>query len=186
MKRLIIFGVVLCLSILYSQAQTYSATISVENVNIKGKVPGDDVIVPVRLIERSGGLIAALQLFIGFDHSMFSWKGTVEDPLPGIKELNPAMPYIPNVWIFNDNGSQMAASWIDPQYTGISIGNDEIIVEFIFTYKGGLKEGEQSPLIWGETFEITDGRATKGATELTSELMDNFQLTKINGAFINK
>lgn len=185
MKKIIVIGFFLFAAFNISAAQTYSATIALDKIDISNKKAGDDVIVPVRLVEKSGGLMAGLQLFIGFDHSKFSWKGTTDNPLPGIKNLNSLMPYMPNVWIFNDNGSQLAASWIDPNLTGIDVANGSVIVEYVFTYKGGLKAGEESPLIWGETFELTDGRATKGATEMTSELMNNYKLTKINGAFTN-
>ena len=43
---------------------TTHATIAIGEVDISKLKPGDDVMVPVKLVEKSGGLIAGFQLFI--------------------------------------------------------------------------------------------------------------------------
>jgi hypothetical protein len=184
MKKYLFILLFAAINCSYSFSQTYSATLSIKDIDIKDLKPGDQFTMPVILKEKTGGKITGLQLFIGFDHALFAWNGTADDPESGIKQLHKAMPYLPNDWVFNDNGSQMAGAWIDPNYKGIDIKNGDVIVEYIFTYKGGLKPGGESDLIWGDKFEIIDGRATQGATEITSELIDTYILKNINGKII--
>jgi hypothetical protein len=182
MKKLIVVFSLLFVGIGLSVSQTYNATLAIDEVNISDLKPGDEVIVPVRLVEKSGGKFIGFQLFVGFDHNVLSWKGTAENPVPGIKTLNPKISFQNSSWIFNDNGNQMAAIWTPPGFDGLEIGNGELLFEYIFTYLGGLNPGDESPLIWGDTFEMTEGRVTKGPTEMVSELVDNYVLKLINGS----
>ncbi len=177
--------ITLCISIIcffsIAISQTYTATLVIDTVDITGLKAGSDVIIPVRLVQKSGGLIAGFQLYIGFDHSMFNWKGTTEVPMPGIQNINLSLTNNLTDWMFNDNGNQLIAIWIDPALTGVEFKNGDILAEFIFSYKGGLQSGEKSLLTWGDTYEVKDGIIIKGPTEITSELMDIFVLKYING-----
>ena len=182
MKKIIIFSAFLFWCFNITVSQTYTATLAIDDIEVKELKPGDDVIVPVKLAEKSGGLVAGFQLFIGYDHSVFSWKGTTQDPLPGINAVHQNCKYSAGDWIFNDNGNQFVAIWIDPALTGVQINKGEVIGEFVFTYQGGLQPGDKSPLIWGNSFELNEGVVVKGPTEVTSELIDIFVLTFINGS----
>jgi hypothetical protein len=185
MKKLIVLSFLLSVCIGISISQTYKATLSIDDVDISDLKPGDDVIVPIRFVEISGGKFLGFQLFVGFDHNILSWKGTAENPLPGIRSLNPKMSFEVSSWIFNDNSNQMAGIWSPPGFDGLEFKGGELILEYIFTYKGGLQPGEVSPLIWGDTFEMTEGIVKKGPTEIVSEKLDNYVLTLINGSIKN-
>lgn len=182
MKKILIVSALILWCFNLSIAQTYTATLAIDDVVVQDLKPGDDVIVPVKLVEKSGGLIAGFQLFIGYDHTLFTWKGTTDDPLPGIRSVHPNCKYSPGDWIFNDNGNQFVAIWIDPALSGVQINNGDIIGEFVFKYNGGLNPGDKSLLIWGDAFELNEGVVVKGPTELTSELIDIFVLKFINGS----
>lgn len=181
----------LCISIIcfisIAISQTYTATLAIDDLDITGLNSGDAVIVPVRMVEKSGGMIAGFQLFIGFDHTYLGWNGTSETPLKGIQNVHTNLKYSPGDWVFNDNGKQFVAIWIDPALTGVELRNGDVIAEFIFNYKGGLQPGEKSLLTWGDTYEVNEGIVEKGPTEITSELFDIFVLKYINGSvFIRK
>lgn len=162
-------------------AQNYTATIAIGEVDISKLEPGDDVIVPVKFIEKSGGKITTFQLFIGFDHSILQWKGTWEEPQPGIINVHKNMPYNNTSWLFNDNGNQMVALWEDLNLVGIDIENGSIFFEIVFTYKGGVSAGMTSDFIWGDFYEEVNGNYVNGKTEIWDENVNSFNLTMING-----
>ncbi len=166
-------------------SQTYSANISIDSVYISDLEPGDEIRIPIRFISSSGGLIIGFQFFIEFDHSLFSWNGTNAAPLTGVKNINEKMPFSQNNWLFNDNGNQMVALWDDPNFNGINMHYGDIFFEYVFTYKGGLKIGMTSALTWGSTFELLEGNLIRGTTELYSEQLDLYNLTKEDGVIIN-
>jgi hypothetical protein len=186
MRRIVVFISVVVLLSVEAFSQNYSATLAVGEVNVKQLKPGDDLIVPVILKEKSGGRLATFQLFIGFDHNLLSWKGTWEDPLPGIRNFNVNMPYSSASWVINDNGNQMVAVWDDPNFKGVDMKNGEVFFEIVFTYKGGLTAGAKSILNWGDTYEDIEGKLVRGKTELYDEDLKNFTLTTIDGILNNK
>jgi hypothetical protein len=185
MRKKIILGLFISLFVNIVIAQTYNATIAIEEVNVSGSMAGEDIIVPVRLVEISGGLIMGFQFYIEFDHSVLTWKGSSNDPLTGIAKIPKDLPYDPADWVFNDNGSQIAAIYMDNDLKGYAARNGELFFELIFTYNGGLGQGNSTPLIWGEVAEIKDGMVLKGETKMASEKLDYYILKKINGLVIN-
>ena len=185
MKKIIISSFFILFALSFLGAQTYTATLSIGNVDLDGIKPGDDVVVPVKLVKKSGGLIAGFQFFIEFNHNILSWKGTYQEPLTGVKNLYKNMQYSSD-WLFNDNGNAMVALWTDPKNTGVNMDNNDIFFEYVFTYKGGLSAGSDSPLVWENESLVKDGHAMKGITELYSELLDYFVITRENGSVYMK
>lgn len=166
-------------------SQSYTATLSIDTISVSNLNPGEDIVVPVRLFEKTGGLIIGFQFFIEFDHSLFSWKGSNESPLSGVINLNKNMPYDSDDWLFNDNGNQMVALWSDPNFNGVEMNDGDVFFEYVFTYLGGLNTGDKSEITWGETSEINDGLVVRGVTEMYSEKFDYFVLTKKGGEIKN-
>ncbi len=167
-------------------SQTYTATLSLDSINVKGYNPGDEIIVPVKIKNKSGGMLLGFQFYIGFDHNVLQWKGSMENPVTGIVNFNEKMPYNPNDWTFNDNGNQLVVLWNDPKLVGIPIGDNDIhIISIIFTYKGGIERGGCSELVWGQSVEIENGRIKRGKTEMYSEKTDYYKLT-LNNSCIYK
>jgi hypothetical protein len=180
------FIVALLWNIYFLSAQTYSATLSIDTIKISALNPGDEIRVPIRFNEKSGGLIIGFQFFIEFDHSILKWNGTMEKPQNGLIGFNEKMAYNPTDWSFNDNGIQMVALWNDPKFVGVELEKEEVLFQYIFTYLGGLKHGQKSKLTWGETFEQDKGRIIRGPTEMYSDKMDLFDLKKTDGLIISE
>ena len=178
MKKHFIFLTIFLFNISFLFSQTYTAKLSIDAINVSELKPGDDIVVPVRLVEKSGGMIVGFQLFIEFNHSLFSWKGVSESPLPGVINFNKNMLYNASDWLFNDNGNQMVALWNDPKLTGVEMNDGDIFFEYVFTYLGGLNTGDNSVFSWGETFEQESGVVVRGITEMYSEKFDHFILAK--------
>ncbi|MCD4790655.1 MAG: hypothetical protein K8R37_11705 [Bacteroidales bacterium] len=185
MKKYFISGVLIFFMFGIAFSQTYSAAISVKTIDISKLKPGDEIVISIRLDEKSGGLIAGFQFFIEYDHSIISWNGTWDSPLTGVKSFYRNMPYESDSWLFNDTGNQIAASWTDPNNKGVEMANGDIFFEFVFTYMGGLERGKNSRLVWGETFEQKNGVVVRGVSEMYSEKLDYFVLTKQDGEIKN-
>lgn len=185
MKKILLLCIVLTLFGKFTQSQTYSATLSIGKVDVSALKPGVEVVVPVKLVTKSGGMIAGFQFFIEFDHSLLEWKGTYEKPLTGVKDFEKNMPFS-SEWLFNDNGNSMVAIWTDPKTTGVPMDNGNLFFSYIFTYKGGLKPGMESPLVWENESKIENNKVVKGVTEMYSEKLDYFILTKENGSIFMK
>jgi hypothetical protein len=186
MKKLVTLGLFVIFLSHYSVSQTYTATIEIEKVRIDGLKAGDEIIIPLRLVEKSGGLIWGFQFFINYDHSVLTWKGTVENPLSGVKGFNDKIPYSKSDWLFNDTGYQIACSYTGgATSSGVDIRNGEIFLEYIFVYKGNLKKGEFSGINWGRENVLPPEDVFKGITEMYSELMDYFELKYNDGEIRN-
>ena len=181
MKTLIVvvFAVFILNTLAYNQ--TYTATLAIDNVDISNLNQGDEIVIPVKLVKKSGGKIVGFQLFIEYDHSIITWKGSHENPLNGIINFHMNLPYLKQNWLFNDNGIFLAVSWSDDTSPGIEILDGEILFEYIFTYNGGLNKNEELELVWGTTFQQEEGKVVRGETEMYSDLFDNYELTLING-----
>jgi hypothetical protein len=96
------------------------------------------------------------------------------------------MPYSTEDWLFNETGYQLATSWFDPTFAGVDLSDESIIIEFIFTYKGGLQKGGVSEVTWGSEAVEENGRIVKGVTELYSELLDYYVLSNENGSILSE
>jgi hypothetical protein len=182
MKKYLLIQLVVLGFVCTTIAQTYHATLTIGNVDVSGSEPGAEFTIPVKLSNRSGGLIKGLQLYIEFDHALFEWAGTYEFPLNGIKDLHARMPYNSEDWMFNDTGLQFVALWMDPSFNGIGMGDDELIFNLVFVYKTKMPVGSEARFVWGETIEIVDGLLIRGETKMVSEKMDYFNLTLVNGS----
>jgi hypothetical protein len=186
MKNILLLGIVFILGLGFVRSQSLQhATISIDKVSVATCKQGDKIIVPVRLIEKSDGLISGFQLFIEFDHTLLTWKGTWENPEAGIIKINEATPYNANDWLFNDNSKQVVGIWIDPSFKGVNIKANEVIFEVVFIYNGGLLSGGTSKLSWGRTLEQMDGKVVRGNTEMFSDSLQYFELELIDGALVN-
>ena len=93
-KKMYFFGLILFFQLVIVRSQTLDyATLFIDKVNLSGINSGEDVKVQVRLKEKSEGLITGLQFFIGFDHTILTWKGTWENPQTGIVSIHENMAY---------------------------------------------------------------------------------------------
>jgi hypothetical protein len=186
MKKIIILCLIAICNTYLAESQTYTATIEIGKASITDLKAGDEIIIPLRLAEKSGGLIWGFQFFINYDHTVLAWKGTVENPLTGVKSFNEKIPYSKSDWLFNDTGYQIACSYTGGATSGgVDIKNGEIFLEYIFVYKGGLKRGEFSGINWGRENVLPPEDVFKGITEMYSELMDYFELKYNDGEVKN-
>ena len=150
MKKVVSSFIVLLLSTSFAFTQTFSATLAIDDVDVSVLNPGDDVIVPVRLEYMDpGGLVLGFDFFIEFDHDNLTWKGTNANPLPGVTNFNPVMPYSPADWSFEDNGTALEAMWQSPTSPSY-IADGEQFFDLIFTYNGGLGVPDSSHIIFQE------------------------------------
>jgi hypothetical protein len=182
MKKLIWIIFYVFIASMLVEAQNYTATIGIGEVNISGLNIGDEVVVPVKLIKKTGGLFSILQFYIEFDHSILKWKGSYKDPLPGIRTFQRNMAYAPEAWAFNDNGYQLVALWNDPKFMGVSVEDGDTIVAFVFTLTNLPVKDKSYFFRWSDTNEYLEGRLIKGVTEIIDESsVKNFDLIKIDG-----
>lgn len=181
MNKSIILVFFFVLGSLVSLAQNQSATLAVGEVSVRNLKPGDEVKVPITLKTKSGGLFAAFQLFISFDHSLLEWKGTWQNPLTGVINIHENTPFDEASWVINDNGNQFVAVWDDPNFNGADLKNGDLFFDIVFIYKGGLAEGSKSIMVWGDTYEDINGKLVRGKTEIYDENLKEFDLTTING-----
>lgn len=187
MKKKGFILLVMMLAFIVGRSQSLSkATVTIDKVDISNINIGEEIVVPIRLIDKTDLKITGFQIFIEFDHNILNWKGTWENPLPGIKEIHKNTPYVESDWLFNDNSNQLVAIWSDPNFNGVDIGKNEIFFEIVFIYKGGLEKDYESPLTWGDKYEQKEGIVVRGPTELYDEDLQKFDVTLINGAISNK
>ena len=180
MRKLVII-LILVASFHFANSQKYTATIAIDKVDVSSIKPGDEVVVPVRLVEKSGGLVSELQFFIEFDHSIFKWNGSFEEASSGIRNCHKNMPYSPKTWMLNDNGNQLVCLWSDPTFAGVQMENGDAFCEYVFIYQGGMTADKTYSFSWGSNYEDVGGKLVRGVTELYSEIPDFFTLTKIDG-----
>jgi hypothetical protein len=184
MKKIIFLLIVLYGTIQETKSQTYTATILIDTVHTRELNVGDSIFIPVRLGERSGGTISGFQIYIEFDHSIFKWNGSLEDPLPGVRNINGNIPYSKANWIFNDGGKQFVAIWFDATFKGQEIKEKDIIFEVVLTCIKPVEAGFISQINLGKTFEDVEGRLVRGVTQLYSEVPDYYVLKYIDGQVI--
>ena len=164
MKKFLLVIIVFLLSTGQTFTQTSDATLAIDDVNIINLPVGDDVIVPVRLESMDPPtLIIGLEFLIEFDHNILTWKGTMANPLPGVENFNPVMPYSPADWMFfiNPDMNVLSMSWTDPTFYGVNVDEGDQFFDLIFTYNGGLSVGDSSFIVFqegtslGPLFELT-------------------------------
>lgn len=97
MKKMFVLVSFMIAMLVVSMAQNYTATIAIGDVDISKLKPGDDVMVPVKLVEKSGGLFSILQFYMDYDHSLLKWKGSYKEPLAGVKAFHVNMQYAPEL-----------------------------------------------------------------------------------------
>jgi hypothetical protein len=185
MRKFVIVSLLLAGVVLCGFSQSGKVTLSVGEVKVSKLNPGDKVNVPVKLINESGVKIVGLQLFVGFDHSILSWDGTMSNPTPGVRNFNAKCPYSSTEWMFNDNGSQMGALWNEASITAIEFDGEFVLFEYVFTYKGGLEKGGASPLSWGATYKDVEGRLVLGKTEVYDGDLKLIDLNFVDGKLVN-
>ncbi len=144
-KSLLILAVILYSSLLSAQC---NSTIRAGSVDASTLTIGDTIYIPI-YCDDVDNLVVGLALRIYFDPEVISWTGTPIDPLLGVSYFHPNMPYNPADWLFNDEGSAIVASWVDPAYTGVQVNPGDIILIFRFVYHGG-----ETPLTWDLTSEF--------------------------------
>ncbi len=155
MKKTLLIITAFMLSATFTFAQ-FDITFGVPDVDISTLNVGDDVIVPVLMVNRTptgvpGSMVIGFDLFVGFDHDLLTWKGTNPNPTPGVINFHSYFTggYNPSDWLFNDNGTEMVALWTDPTYLGGDFEDGAVLFEYVFTYEGGLDPGGSSPFTWG-------------------------------------
>ncbi len=171
----------------------YSITFQLPDINVHSMKPGDEIVIPVSIADiypkgpLKGGRCIGFQLFFEFDHELLAWKGTSDNPLPGVQNFSSFCPYSSADWLFNDNGIDQVALWIDPIYSGEYFPVGTVLFEYIFIYKGGLPEGQTSPLVWSKEEEVVDGRMIRGKTEAyTDQLKLYDSIILRDGAIYNE
>jgi hypothetical protein len=182
MKKLLFFVTALLLSASMSFGQGF--TFGLDDIDLTGLNPGDDVVVPVYAeFMEPGYLCIGQDIFIGFDHNYLTWKGTSTNPLPGVQNFHPNLTYSSSDWLFNDNGIEIIVTWLDPTYNGIFFNDGDVLFEYVFTYDGGL-EGS-SPMVFG-TSAKTSGEnqilQIKGITAAFHQFFDAFVVTLEDGS----
>lgn len=180
MKRTVLF-LFLCITSTALFSQKLTASLAVENVSLSGLQLGDEVIVPVTLVEKSNEKLLGFQLFINFDHKLFLWPATIDNPEKGFRNCASEMPFSGGGWMFNDNGNQFVALWNDPELLGIDIPAGTVLFDIVFIYKGSVDENSAMVLSWGQTYEIVDDKLAKGPTEVYDADGEKFTLTLIDG-----
>ena len=185
MNRYIVLGLFLFCLMGIGFSQEGKLTLSIGEVKVAKLNPGDKVIVPITLNNESGIKIVGMQLFVGFDHNILTWDGTMSNPTPGIQNFNENCPYSSSEWMFNDNGNQMGALWNEPSISAIAFNGSNILFEYIFTYKGGIGKGETSQLIWGKEYKDMDGRLVLGKTEVYDGDLKPIDINLVDGKLIN-
>jgi hypothetical protein len=169
----------------YSFSQELTATLLVDKVNITGKKAGEEVIVPVRLMEKSKGKVLGFQFFIDFNHDVLYWPGHIDEPLKGVRNINDEMPFEEDGWVFNDNGNQIVALWNDPGLMGKDLPGGIVLFEIVFILQNNVNDGLNMTLSWGETYEIVDDKLAKGPTEMYDEDGEKYTLKYVNGEIRN-
>lgn len=180
MKKVLLFIVMLVsASMIFAQ----TLTMKIGDVDLTGVPVGGDVIIPITIPEINDGTVYTMQFFIGFDHTLFTWKGSFANPLTGIQNFHPNFPYgTPNgAWFFNDNGTELVTLWDDASnfHTMPSPG---YWYEMIFTYNGGLLEGQSAAFVWGTSGKDVGGKLVKGTTEVYDQNFNQYALTLQNGS----
>ena len=88
-KLLLTISLFICANLMFAS----DITLSVGNVDVTGKVPGDKIYIPITIDAITlGEEISGWQFFIWHNQSIITWDGTTANPTPGIHWLNPKFP----------------------------------------------------------------------------------------------
>jgi hypothetical protein len=182
MRKLYLLGLMLIAFGISSFSQNEKIRMIIGRISVATIKPGDKIKVPLQIENESGIKIMGMQLFVGYNHDLLSWDGTLANPVPGVTNFNKKMPNNAGEWVFNDNGSQIVSLWNEPSLTtGVDLKGKSIILEYVFTYKGGLKSSESSPLKWGDAYKEVGGSLIMGKTEIFDENLNSLEVDLING-----
>ena len=186
-KYSIVLAFLICTSFVYAQQNGIS--FGLPRVDVSQLNVGDEIIIPIKVVSKTpngpvlGSFCIGFDLFFSFDHNLLQWKGSADDPIPGVQNFSPLCSYSTNDWIFNDNGIVQVCLWQDPVYSGEDFPDGTILFEYVFIYKGGLKKGESSPLIWTTEQIVEKGRVKTGKTDAyTDKLAPYEDVVLINGS----
>lgn len=147
-----------------STAQTYYATIKIDDVDISSSNIGDEIIVPITLVNKSYfGTILEIAFQLHFDQTYLTWLG----PTNGVQNFHTNLP-MPD-WYFDLYASQITAWWSG--WDAISMSNGDIFFELVFTYNGGLSPGNSSLITWNS-----------GASYMAYPPYEPFDLTLYDGS----
>jgi hypothetical protein len=165
-------------------------TLSVGDIDVTGLVPGDKVYISVTIDAITPGEeISGWQFFIWHDQMHITWDGTTANPGLGINYLSPFFPNCPCGIMYNVNPNSELVFLFGDGSAFLNLSNQTLpflIIEFTFTYHGGIGPGESSPLIWGTSGKNSFGTTGKGTTEVyTWDEFDYFTLHLNNGSINN-
>jgi hypothetical protein len=178
-KLLLTISLFICANIMFAA----DITLRVGDVDVTGKVPGDKVYVPVYIDAITpGAQITGWQMFFGHNQAVLTWDGSNPDPTPGIHYLNPLFPNSAAA-VYNVNASsELVYLWGDGTAVATPTGPYPLmVIEFTFTYHGGVAPGSPSPIVWGTSGKIAGDMMVKGTTEVYDGNYDYYVLTLVNG-----
>jgi hypothetical protein len=179
-KLLLTISLLICVNFIFAA----DITLRVGDVDMTGKVAGDKVYISVYIDAITpGALITGWQFFFWHNQSYITWDGTNPNPGPGINYLSPLFPNSAAA-LYNVNpGSELVYLWGDGSAVADLTGQTfpYQIIEFTFTYQGGLAPGMESPIIWGTVVKLANDKTEKGETEVYDGDFDYYGLTLIDG-----
>ena len=176
-----------------AQSTVSSINMELPAIEIRNLNPGDQITVPVIMKNRLpsgqtlGGMCIGFQLFISIDTTVLLWNGT-KGTKNGVVDFHPLCPYSSVDWLFNLNkGGQIACLWQDPKLVGQDFPDDIVLFKLGFTYLGGLKEEQSTPLQWGKEAVIEEGIMLKGKTDaFSSSLKPYDNVILVDGSITRK
>jgi len=181
-KLLLTISLFICANLMFAS----DITLSVGDVDVTGKVPGDKVYVSITIdYNTPGEEIGGWQLFIWHNQSIITWDGNTANPGLGTLYLNPLFPNSAAAMYNVNPGSEFVYLWGDGSaFANLNAQTFPVtIITLIFTYHGGLNPGDSSPLIWGTSGKIAGDMMEKGTTEVyTWEEFDYYNLTLNDGS----
>ncbi|MBM3434965.1 MAG: T9SS type A sorting domain-containing protein [Bacteroidetes bacterium] len=189
--RTLLFTLSFSCLVLFVPASDITLSIGDVNAACTASSPGDKIYVPITIdYITPGEEIAGFQFFIWFDQDIITWDGAMGGgggPALGINYLSPIWPpFLSCSDVFNVNiASELVWLWGDGMCYLSLAGQTlpHLLVEFIFTYHGGIVPGDFSPLIWGTSGKSSVNTNGKGTTEVhTWDEFDYFSLTLNNGS----
>ena len=163
-------------------------TLSVGDIDVTGLVPGDKVYIPVTIDAITPGEeISGWQFFIWHDQLHITWDGSITNPSPGIHYLSPFFPNSAAAMFNVNNQSELVYLWGDG-FTFADLSNETLpytIIEFTFTFHGGIDAGDWSFMLWGTEGKSPLNQNSKGTTEVYDGDFDYFSLKLHQGGIYN-
>ncbi|MCD4790657.1 MAG: T9SS type A sorting domain-containing protein [Bacteroidales bacterium] len=186
MKKVLLF---ICLMFSVNFMFATNAEISMPDIDVTGLNAGDEVLVPIT-IDNISNLLTGFQFFIETEDVYLTWNGSTTVPGPGVNYIHPNLTSLGPDWLWNDFGgtmNQMAFSWVDPTWMGITITPGDVLITLSYTYNGGLvNPGDFSPIVFGTSKSLNPegNKLTKGVCELYDEFFGVYVLDVITNGSI--